>query len=449
MTKNRTEEMSPQETEGNTEQQPTSESISVLSKIFLGYDRSMSAIREFSAQLTPFVCKLEKGVLKGRRKIFNKIIEDFLQSANKDELKEAHDYLDSMTKHVDGDTTTLTHNITKSKVGELMLDLFIPSIHIHPPTIYHKLLNRSILMCLVSYFEVLIGNLAHSYYRFIPEATSNNDPVLSVNELRQFKSIDDALQFVITSKVDELLRGSNSSWYKFFNTRMNIDLNKIVPDSAQWNEFFQRRHIMVHADGCVTERYLDNVDWDRIGIGVAKPVLGEELQLDDSYIEKAIDAFEIVGLLLCQEVWKKLSPEETDERYGEITGLCGAVYRRLLSGNWPVAESLAEWGIQDTDASETELLVCTLNRWLCIKRQGRWEEVLKEVKVFDTSAKHPKFALVKASLLELVDEFFEQLPAVLGAGIDIKALKEWPILEEMRSDPRFAKAIKETEQKQQ
>ena len=391
----------------------------------------MTAIREFFSQLMPFVGELEKDKEK---EIIIRV--EMKQKPRKEDLEELSNLLRNLTK-----------TETKQSVVKLPGKVIKTVLYPYPPGIHRELLNRSILMCLVSYFEVLVSDLAHLYYRLFPDALpgEEKDKVLSINELRQFSSVDDALQFVVSRRVEKMLRDGIDEWHKFFSSRMNIDLDELVPDVAQWKEFFLRRHIMVHAGGRATEHYLDSVDWDRLGPTYARPSVGDKLDIDDSYLERAVDAFEVAGLLLCQEAWKKLAPNETEVRLGQFMGLCDAVYRRLRSPNWYVAERLAEWGTQDSDAPEDRMLVCKFNTWLCIKRQGRWEEVAKEVEAFDTSAKHPQFSLVKASLLEQADHFFRLLPAAMGAGVKVEDLKEWPILEEMRADPRFEEFIKGTE----
>jgi len=302
-------------------------------------------------------------------------------------------------------------------------------------------------MSLVSYFEVLVADLAHAFYRIAPDAISTADKVLSVNELKQFSSIDEALRSIVSDRIDKLLRSSVSDWQEFFQSRMKINMKLIVPEWAQWNEYFQRRHIVVHAGSHVTQLYLSKLDWKALTPHMTKPSLGNKLDIDDAYLEHAIDAFEIAGLLLCQEVWKKLVPGDDNTRYSSLAGFRDAVYQRLLSRHWYVAEKLATWGEKDGEASEDDMLMCKFNRWLCIKRQGRWTEVEGEVKAFDCAPKHRRFALGRASLLEQADVFFEILPKALAAeDITIANLKEWPILDEMHADPRFAKVTNETEQ---
>lgn len=310
-------------------------------------------------------------------------------------------------------------------VGEYALKLLKSFFHYTPNEIHHELLNRSTLMSLVSYFEVLVADLAHALFRIAPDAALTEDKSLGVKELKKFSSIDEALRSIISDAVDDLLRGSVNDWHKFFQTRMKIDMKLLTPDWAQWNEYFQRRHIMVHAGGRVTERYLSNVDWEKLAPHIPKPSLGDRLGIEDAYLERTINAFEVSGLLLCQEVWRKLVPGDGERRFGPLRGLLDVVYSRLLSRHWYVAERLATWGEQDGEASEDHMLVCKFNRWLTVKRQGRWTEVEEEVKAFDCSAKNRKYILARASLLEQAEEFFELLPKALGADdISIEALKE-------------------------
>lgn len=422
---------------------------------FVQYGSSMTGIREFLSELVPVVGEMDEDVTKkalgraGQR--LRQKLDDFRQTATEDEIRQMNDQIDRVATFFRTAPEGGTRG--KSRAGELSIEVDHPmvqemliegvkaTLHAQRPTAHSELLRRSVLMCLVSNFEVLVADLAHLYYRLVPDATTGEDKLLSVNELRRFDSIDDALQSIIADRVDELLRGGIGEWHKFFVTRMKIDFNSLVPYHAEWNEFFQRRHIMVHAGGRITKRYLANVDWDSLPEGFVKPKVGEQLHIDDAYLQNAIDSFEVAGLLLCQEVWKKLAPGETGTRLGSLLGLRDAVYRRLLTGNWRVAKGLAEWGMRDGCASEDDILICRFNGWLCMKRLGRWEEAARELEAFDTSAKHPIYSLVKASLLERADDFFRVLPMALGAGVEIREILEWPILEEMRGDHRFAEII--------
>jgi hypothetical protein len=420
---------------------------STFESIFTQYGDSIAALREFFSRVNPFVAKKKRGIEKERKAYVKELIRDFGQRASEAETEELKNFIESrivgITKKSKTARTFKAKDITSPLTKEFAVKLVRAIFYDTPSDVHRELLNKSILLSLVSYFELLVADLAHAFYRIAPDAISTDDKVLSVNELKQLSSIDEALRAIVSDRVDKLLRGSVGDWQEFFQSRMKIDMKLLTPDWAQWNEYFQRRHIAVHAGGRVTQLYLSKLDWEALAPYMVKPSLGDKLDIDDAYLENAINTFEVSGLLLCQEVWKKLVPKDSEARYGGLRGLGDAVYRRLLSRHWYVAEKLATWGEKDGETSEDYMLICKFNRWLCMKRQGRWTEIEDEVKAFDCSAKHRRFALARASLLQQADEFFEILPKALAAeDITIEYLKEWPILDEMRGNPRFAEVIK-------
>lgn len=419
--------------------------------VFKRYTDSITALREFFSRLSPFVTKLEKGIRREQKASINKIAQDFGKHASKKELDELMSFLESLrgksAKKNKKVGTPKNLKITSPLAQESAINLLRTIFFSTPSAIHRELLNRSILMSLVSYFEVLVADLAHAFYRIAPDAISTDNKVLSVNELKQFNTIDEALRSIVSDRIDKLLRGSVRDWRDFFQSHMNIDMELLTPDWARWNECFQRRHVMVHAGGRASETYLSHVDWEAIAPYMTKPNVGNKLDVETDYLKDAINTFEITGILLCQEVWRKLVPGDEETRYSAFTGIENAIYESLLSHHWYVAEKLAAWGEKDGEASEDSVLMCKFNRWLCIKREERWAEVEEEVKAFDCSAKHRRFALARASLPENADEFFKLLPKALAAeDINIKNLKEWPILDEIRGDPRFSKVIDETKQ---
>jgi hypothetical protein len=303
----------------------------------------------------------------------------------------------------------------------------------HKHSSHHELLNESVVMSLVGYFEVLIADLMGAFYRLTPDAVTTDDKVLSIRELRSFNSINEALELVISRRVDDALRGGLYDWNKFFSRNFKIELQELVWDWPSWCEVFQRRHIIVHNAGVADRRYLSQIDWDAVTQHLTKPKEGHQIDVGDEYVAYTLDLFEIAGEALVQGCWRKIEPAD-DNR---LLHLHSVIYEALETKRWLVTEHLAAWGIQDETANESMHLVFIFNRWLAIKRQTRWSEVVDEVRKFDCSAKHPRFALTRASLLEDSDEFFRLLPS---ATLSKSELDEWPILDEMRSDPRFESA---------
>lgn len=426
-----------QEEGGREEEKRTSR----FAPVFSQFRTSIDALREFFSRLTPLVSDIETGIVEERRQRLRDVVGSFGKRVDETQSGDLTRFAEWISDVVSPDAKESSFTFEGDVPADLVVEILKTASEPAPSPAHHELLNRSILMSLVAHFEVVVSDLAHAFYAIEPDATSNDDKVLSVNELKTFDSMDEAMQSVISQRVDDLLRGSIEDWRKFFSTRMNVDLNDIVPDWPQWCEMFQRRHVIVHAGGKVTRRYLEKVDWDKVKWPSPVPSPGSLLPVEDDYVVGALDLFEIAGLVLCEALAGKLAPQEG----GRLEALLETVYRRLKSGDWYVAEHLSQWGEDDPDANEEESLMFRFNRWLTIKRQGRWPEIESEVKAFDCSAKHPQFSLALACLEEAADRFFEELPGALAAGLPPIALRDWPILEEMRSDKRFPAALAKAE----
>ena len=417
------------------------ERTSRFAPVFSQFRTSIDALREFFSRLTPLVSDMETGIAEERQQRIRDVMASLGERVDEKQSEDLIRFGEWISDTVSSDTKERSFSFEGDVPTDLFIEILKAVLERPPSPAHHELLNRSILMSLVGYFEVVVSDLAHAFYTLAPGATSNDDKALSVNELKTFGSMDEAMEFVISQRVDDLLRGSVDDWHKFFSTRMNIDLHDIVPDWPQWSEMFQRRHVIVHAGGKVTRRYLEKVDWDKVKWPSPTPSPASLLPVEDEYVVRALDLFEIAGMVLCQEVARKLAPEEP----GRLDALLDTVYRRLKSGHWYVAEHVSQWGENDPDTDEIKALMFRFNRWLTIKRQGRWEEIESEVETFDCSAKHPRFSLALACLKEAADKFFGELPGALASGLSPGDLRDWPIFEEIRSDKRFQPALAKAE----
>jgi len=416
-------------------------------KIFERYEKSIATLREFFSYLNPVVVQIGEKIKEKIGSSVKAMSEEFREIASDKEIEEFNECLNKLGEKLKGKgSTEIILDDMSPLVGKYFYK-FIRIITSSHDDIHHEILNRSILMSMISYFEILVSDLAHVYYLVAPDAVASDDKILSFNELKRFDSIDEAVDTIISDRVDKLLRGGVEDWRKFFLSHTKIDLSLVTPSWPDFVEYFQRRNLIVHNGGRVDEKYLSIVEFDKLTVRSTRPMIDDILKTDDTYVSQCLDNFEVTGLLFCQEIWGKLLAGEQENRLNSINGLTAVIYERLLSRHWYVAGLLAQWGEQDKEASETDILVCKFNRWLCMKRRGLWEIVKKEVEAFDCSAKNHRYELARVSLLEKTDVFFSLLPKVLGTDISIGELQEWPILEEIRKDARYVQTIKEAKNK--
>ena len=296
-------------------------------------------------------------------------------------------------------------------------------------------LYRSVIIGLVGQFEVLIADVAHQFFKRAPRALNAEDKVLTLSDLQQFGSVDVALDYLVEREIDELLSRSTEGWAEFFKQRMNIQLPTMARDWDIFKEVIQRRHIIVHADGRISRRYLQNVSPTLVKEYFGDGKIGQATRLDRGYVERALDHFEILGTLLCCTAWVTLDKESLPQF--EDT-LAGWIYDRLREGRWEMALAMAQEGENSPRLSHSTRIMCQLNAWLCLKQTGRFDEVKDDAEEFDDSALEQRFRLVRLAILDREEQFFDLLESSEGGGLDHRAWHEWPVFSEIRENPRFA-----------
>ena len=295
-------------------------------------------------------------------------------------------------------------------------------------------LYRSVIIGLVGQFEVLISDVAHQYFKHAPRALNEEEKVLSLSDLQEFGSVEVALDYLVEREIDGLLAQSVEGWAKFFEKRMNIQLQSMAWDWEVFKEIIQRRHIIVHADGRVSRRYLQYVSSELVEEYFGEGQIGQTSWLDRDYVERALDHFEILGTLFCCAAWVKLD-KQSRSRFGEM--LTDWIYERLLKGRWEMALTMAQEAGDDPRLGQSTRIVCRYNAWLCLKRMGRFGEVEELAEAFDDSALEERFRFVRLALLDREEQLLELLEATEGRGLDHDAWHEWPVFSEIRTNPQF------------
>ena len=295
-------------------------------------------------------------------------------------------------------------------------------------------LYRSVIVGLVGQFEVLVSDVAHQFFRRASGALNEEEKTLSLSDLRKFESVEGAREYLIERKIDELLAKPISGWAEFFEKHMNIELEAMARDWKVFTEIIQRRHIIVHADGRISRRYLQSVSENLVNEYFGEARIGQAAPLDRDYVDRALDHFEILGTLLCCTAWVKLDKRSLP---GFEDTLVDWVYDRLLEERWEMALAMAEEGMQSKGLTQKARAICRVNAWLCLKRLGRFDDVRDDAEGFDDSALGHQFRLARLAILGREEELLDVLEASKGRDLDYAAWHEWPVFAEIRTNPRF------------
>jgi hypothetical protein len=299
-----------------------------------------------------------------------------------------------------------------------------------------RMLYASVLMNLTSVVELFFSRLFHIHFARHPGAIDTKDKIFSFGDLADFETIDDARQHHIRTKIENLLRGPFDDWIAYLRSNLKLPLKYLTDDQPVLSEAFQRRNAIVHNGGLANSIYLAKVP-EPVRPGIA---VGDDLTPDVEYLDGRVDAFERSCVLIGSEMWKKNEPK-CKERADLLNDLA---YEHLRAERYEVTKALSTFVVGDNQASEEHRTTGLLNLWLCHKRVGNWSDKKKEAETADFSAKRLGFQLALAALLEDGDLFYSLLPRALQAGeITVEDICEFPIMEEMRKDPRFSDWVEE------
>jgi hypothetical protein len=275
-----------------------------------------------------------------------------------------------------------------------------------------------------------LSQLLHMFFQKHPSALNAKEKQFTFEELSNFSSLDDARSYLVSWKIENLLRGSYEDWIEYFRTQVKLELTVTTRHQERLVENFQRRNLFVHNDGVVNKIYLS-----KVAKSLTKPeMLNKKLVVSKDYLFSAIDRFESSFLQLAFELWAKC--EKNSEKRPNL--IVHSTYDALKNKRWRVATEIAEIVEKDKAASEINILMARVNSWIARKKFEDKDKVFEEVNGFDVSAKDDLFKLAKHCLLEETESARSLAKRLEKAKqLSISNLNEWPLFEDLRATPQM------------
>jgi hypothetical protein len=263
---------------------------------------------------------------------------------------------------------------------------------------------------------------------------SAEEKEFSLKDLQAVGSLEGAVELAISRRVDDFLWKGIADWNKWFTRLFKVGLADLALDWDTTREIIERRHLLVHNAGRVSRRYLDAVPGAR-----EQYSLGDNLSVDESYVETAIDQLTVLGVLLPIQAWVSLFKDEQGDAASNLSLI---VYDFVLSARWPIVKALCPFG-REIASDQQGRWVFQCNEWLAGKRMEGLDAIRTEVASWDTSGASLTFTLVRWSLLDEPERALEELPIAIRAGaLTREEAYEWPILADVREHPGFTEVMK-------
>jgi hypothetical protein len=222
---------------------------------------------------------------------------------------------------------------------------------------------------------------------------------------------------------------------------------KTLHSFPEWGEFVevtQRRNLVTHNGGIVTEQYLRVCTAE--GCTFYKPPnIGDKLDLDPKYVLRSLFLAQKVGFMLAHTLWKKVFPE-FDEQSGNAFN--NAMYELLRNQHWRLAAELGQFGLSDNmkrNLSEVVLRIRVVNTAIGHKFSKNHHGCKSLLDTYDWSASIRDFQLAIAVLKGDFNAAIRIMKSIGQNGEYVKELSyhQWPLFRELRDSPEFQVAYKE------
>lgn len=301
---------------------------------------------------------------------------------------------------------------------------------------------QSMLVSIVSQYDYLVGQLVQFIYNVNPNALNESGSQISYKELFAYSSLDAVREQFIQDKVETILRKSHEEQIEDLQKLSGVKDLKGVPFWKEFIEITQRRNLLVHCKGCVSEQYIQKCKEADIS---PLPRKGDNLTVDEDYFNKAYYVFYVMGVLLSQVITRHLLKKE--KVLGEIDAiLTHIIYETLEEERYGLTIALSEFALAKSTKHSCRLdeVYFVLNYAQAYKWQGKQEQCDEILSNFDFSAMTSDILVAKYALEDNTDKVVEHMKKV---GNDSKIMTKvayvsWVIFKSMREKQEFKDTYK-------
>lgn len=302
------------------------------------------------------------------------------------------------------------------------------------------ILPRSFIVSLVSQFDAFLGRLIRNLFHLNPELLNASEKLLSLQQLLEFQSIENAKEHIVEKEIENVLRKSHSEQFDWFEKKLEIPLRVDLPAWPTFIEVTERRNLFVHTDGKVSTQYLTVCK--QHGVQLADGVtVGAELGVTPEYFAAASSCVLEIGVKLSQVMWRKLQPQESGKADGLLVGIC---YELLTEEKFELAKDLLDFStipaMKHPDEVVRRMLI--MNRAQAYKWGGDEKTARRILEDENWSAARDDFRLGYAVLS---NDFESAVKIMLKIGnkgdVGKSDYKEWPLFRDFRETDEFRKTF--------
>lgn len=306
------------------------------------------------------------------------------------------------------------------------------------------LMARSFFIGLFSEYDSFIGALLKAIYSKKPELYKGIKREIALTELLGFQDLEEVKKDMLEKEIDSFRRESYIEQFAELEKKFEIKTLRGFPEWNKFVEYAQRRNVMTHNDGRVSQQYLTVCEREGVNFS-EKPKIGDELPLSSEYMREAIFVISKVGFMLAHTLWRKVLPDDFENANEALNN---TLYGLLMRKRWMMATSFGEFGLTDPmtkGVQEITFRIRVINTAIGLAQANRRQEAEKLLNSQDWSACVRDFKLANAILKGSNSEAAQIMRDIGKHGelVNQLAYHDWPLFEDFRGQPEFQAAYQE------
>lgn len=301
------------------------------------------------------------------------------------------------------------------------------------------LLARSLFLSMFSFFDAFIGDLLAAIYRQRPALLEATDKTLTLREIMKYESFDSLRQQIIHKEIENFRRESYIEQFRLLESKFGIKSLRQFEGWTKFVECSQRRNLLTHCDGVVSEQYLQICQRENC-LPTPPPKLGETLSLQPDYFYESVDVVHEVGFKLAQTLWRHQVPEQLETAESVLNE---HMQKLLNQERWSLAEIIGKFGFdQKRFSSDARRRMVQIKYAQALKWGGKAEAAKNLINSSDWSSCVPDLRMCAAIIL---DDFRNAAKFMRQSGKHGEHVSEidyidWPLFREFRKSVEFESA---------
>lgn len=307
-----------------------------------------------------------------------------------------------------------------------------------------EILTRALFVQIFCEYDAFIGRLLTAIYQARPDLMRGISREISLADLLQFKDIEAACRGLLEKEIETFRRDSYIDQFSALESKFSLKTLRNFPEWKEFVEFCQRRNILVHNDGVVSEQYLAVCKRE----GVSLPpdtVAGARIGATNKGLARLIGVMSKLGYMLGHTLWSKVFPDQLEQMH---QSLHLTIYAYLEDGRWTTAKYLADFALTDPmtkGMKEATRRMIVVNSAIARKFSGDESGAQKILDASDWSAAMPEFRLAVAVLKDDFEGAGQILRKIGKSGeiLNQWGYYNWPLFNKFRDREEFYRIYEE------